>query len=205
MPYPATSHALFLLTLPCLTPGDIITYHGSTTEYRGKEFVVTDSSYQLVHLMQRDAQAMILENVRRVSVTPTGETVELCGGCGHITTETAGLLGACRRMGCRCMQHGPGPAPAMSKAAEHLLMAIVRLARSLHVGAALTTQDIQNGAIDHAGGQALVRAAAGPQLEVLVDLARAYMRDCPELGITEDRLAAALTGEAAALFATAPR
>ncbi|BCK58375.1 hypothetical protein [Nocardia wallacei] len=201
---PITTHALLLLSLPRLTRGDIVTYHGSLTEHHGKEFVVManidgDIGGGLV-LRQRNQQHEILEQVRRVSVTPTGDTVELCKDCNHITEERKADSSICAHPRCPCDGHGPGPAPAISKAAEHLLVAISRAARQLREGVERTGEDVRDGAIEHAGGQALARAASGPQLEALVDLARAYLLHCPELGVTRARLDAALTGNTAAIF-----
>ncbi|WP_280332029.1 hypothetical protein [Nocardia wallacei] len=176
---PITTHALLLLSLPQLTRGDIVTYHGSYREFHGIEFVVDriDEDGRM-RLVGRGKARTLLHDVRRTSVTPTGEVEE---------------QGSAE----------PTP-PALSKAAQHLLLAISRAARSLRRGVLLTTRDIHDGAAHLDGSQILARASAGPRLEALVEVARAYMRDCPELGVTEERLAAALTGETADLFTGAP-
>ncbi len=70
-------------TTDTLTPGTVVRYHGSiTTEHWATWIVVvamTDGRYVL---MDREFPTQIMRQVRRASITPTGETLDMCS-CGH--------------------------------------------------------------------------------------------------------------------------
>ncbi|MBF6410909.1 hypothetical protein [Nocardia farcinica] len=91
--------------------GDIVTYSGSDPLRRGYEYVVTPSlDLAKLRLVRRDCQEIEI-TAYRSEVTPTGERVELCSDCGHITTETwhRAAPAACAVSACDCLEHRPSP------------------------------------------------------------------------------------------------
>lgn len=94
-------------TTEALTVGTIVKYHGSITSEHWSTFYVADTDEQGRYtIIDRDyPQVTTLRQVRRASITPTGETTELCA-CGHEVAYTLrdepGVCGAC---GWTCHNH----------------------------------------------------------------------------------------------------
>lgn len=195
--------ALTLLFLAAIRPiaiGDVVTYHGSIrSEHDGEFIVVKIAEDGRMKIRYRDYQEHSLSNVRRSSVVPTGEHVEVCD-CGHTRDNTRGPghTHMCRVFACDCVKHGTAPIE-MTNAARHLLFAIIRTARYLREGTEATTKDIALGDIAHRNDAMVLRALNGPRLDTLTALARTYIRECPELGLTTELLDIALSDDPSAL------
>lgn len=205
-----TIHPITLLMVAVLRPlaiGDIVIYRGSMRRFHGEEFVVVDvyEDGSRMRIVRRNHQGVRLMDVRRQSVFPTGEHVVVCD-CGHSLDSSrnhpAERKRYCGAVGCDCTKHDPAEAnaPQLGKPAELLLVEISRTARHLRQGAQYTARDIADGAIHFDGDRFVLRATAGPQLEALVSLARHFIQDCPDLGITRELLDVALTGDTSSLF-----
>lgn len=83
--------------------GDVVDYHGSKPYLHG-EYVVVEAGDRLV-IRDHWYPATALRNVRRTSVTPTGEWVPVCR-CGHPHVHPiTGATGHCPRIGCQCPHH----------------------------------------------------------------------------------------------------
>jgi hypothetical protein len=82
--------------------GDVVTYHGSITAEHFSTFyvreVIADGWYVITDL---DYPAVTtLRPVRRASITPTGERIEVCE-CGH-DMHRATRIGTCAAHPCEC-------------------------------------------------------------------------------------------------------
>lgn len=72
-----------MTTTAILTTGTVVRYHGSITSEHWATWIVSDIAEDGRYtLTDRDYPHSTLKQVRRASITPTGETVDLCA-CGH--------------------------------------------------------------------------------------------------------------------------
>ncbi|MGW5514622.1 hypothetical protein [Nocardia africana] len=93
------ARALYVIALPLLAIGDVVVYHGSQLGEHGNEFVVTSATDGRLRLIHRRA-GYSMSNVRRTSVTPTGDVADMCHRCGHPAEDEQ-----CVREDCDC-DHG---------------------------------------------------------------------------------------------------
>lgn len=96
---------------PAIQVGSVVRYHGSITSEHYATFYIAAIDGPRLRLVDRDYPAVgILSNVRPGHVTPTGETVHLCG-CGHEVAHCLDMPGmhrpnVCGATPCPCVSHG---------------------------------------------------------------------------------------------------
>jgi hypothetical protein len=94
--------------MPQLTAGSIVDYHGSRTAEHGEHVVTEVNEHDRYGIANRDYPNFSLTRVRGESLTPTGETVTLCG-CGHERDRDHMSRYADQRVcpvtSCRCRNH----------------------------------------------------------------------------------------------------
>jgi hypothetical protein len=95
------ARALYVIALPLLAIGDVVVYHGSYSSEHGKEFVVVGVNDGRLRLIHRRA-GYSMSNVRRTSVTPTGDVADMCDRCGHPAEDEQ-----CVREDCTCHHGAP--------------------------------------------------------------------------------------------------
>lgn len=85
-------------------PGTIVRYHGSITREHGL-YVVSAAAGGRYTLMDRDYCWFTISQVRPQSVTPAGDVIPMCAGCGHPSEH---LYGKSSCFSCRdlCTGHG---------------------------------------------------------------------------------------------------
>lgn len=194
---PALNHALLIFTLPSLSVGDVVTYHGSMSQHHGDEFVITAMGENgRLRIRDRATQEISMSHVRRISVHPTGDVVELCDDCRHIGEDAYGDGPLCRKVSCQCRKHGsnPDPTPDVSMAGRLLLLQINRTAKQAKEGVEKAAEGIAKGHAHVDGTMQLHRASFAVRLGALSELASTLLRECPELGLTRELARAALLG-----------
>ncbi|WP_067671776.1 hypothetical protein [Nocardia miyunensis] len=193
---PAVNHALLIFALPELSVGDVVTYHGSIRAHHGDEFVITGNTGGRLRIRDRATQEISMSQVRRTSVHPTGDVVELCDDCHHIAEDAYGNGPSCRKVSCQCRKHGsnPDPTPAVSMAGRLLLLQINRTAKQAQEGVEKAAETLAKGHAHVDGTMQLHRASHAVRLSALFELASTLLRECPELGLTRDLTRAALLG-----------
>ncbi|NKY48001.1 hypothetical protein [Nocardia cerradoensis] len=95
------ARALYVIALPLLAIGDVVVYHGSQPSEHGEEFVVIGATNGRLGLMHRRG-GYSMSNVRRTSVTPTGDVADMCEHCGHPAEDEH-----CVRATCDCRHGAP--------------------------------------------------------------------------------------------------
>lgn len=89
------------------TVGAVVRYHGSiTSEHWSTFYIAAVDDRGRLTLIDRDyPNVTTLRQVRPNSVTPTGETVDMCD-CGHEAGAPRGnWSGHCELRGCDCWNH----------------------------------------------------------------------------------------------------